>query len=96
MVNSIGLIDKGYIGNIKAPFLNTSSTTTFHLKKGDRYVQLVNGDLSDVHFKIVTKHRETSGSDGFGSTGFNIDSFDFEYSELQLRVKNQIIRLIIQ
>jgi len=70
MVNSIGLIDKGYIGNIKAPFLNTSSTTTFHLKKGDRYCQIVNGDLSDVHFKIVTKHRETSrGSDGFGSTG---------------------------
>lgn len=70
MVNSIGLIDKGYTGNIKAPFFNTSSTLTFNLKKGERYVQLVNGDLSDVHFRIVTDHRETSrGSGGFGSTG---------------------------
>lgn len=67
--NSIGLIDAGYLGNIKAPFYNTSSEP-FYIKKGQRYVQLVNSDLSPVSMKIVSEHRNTSrGSGGFGSTG---------------------------
>jgi dUTP pyrophosphatase len=69
MRNSLGLIDRGYCGNLKAPFYNTSSEP-FTLKRGERYVQLVNGDLSGVSFKLVDKHRDTTrGSGGFGSTG---------------------------
>lgn len=69
MRNSMGLIDKGYLGNIKAPFYNTSSEP-YTLQKGQRYVQLVNCDLSNISLKLVTSHRETSrGSGGFGSTG---------------------------
>lgn len=69
MRNSVGLIDKGYTGTLKAAFYNTSSET-FKVKRGERYVQLVNYDLSEVNFKIVNKVRKTSrGSGGFGSTG---------------------------
>jgi dUTP pyrophosphatase len=69
MQNSIGLIDQGYTGNLKAPFYNTSDQA-FTLKRGERYVQLVNSDLSAVHFRLVENLRNTSrGHGGFGSTG---------------------------
>lgn len=69
MKNSIGLIDAGYLGNIKAPFYNTSSEP-FKIRRGERYVQLVNSNLSPVSMKIVNEHRNTTrGIGGFGSTG---------------------------
>lgn len=69
MRNSLGLIDSEYTGNIKAPLYNTSSEP-FTLRKQQRYVQLVNPDLSPVYFKIVDKQRSTTrGVGGFGSTG---------------------------
>ena len=69
MKNSVGLIDAGYLGNIKAPLYNTSSEP-FYITRGQRYVQLVNGDLSPVNMEIVTEHRNTTrGAGGFGSTG---------------------------
>jgi dUTP pyrophosphatase len=69
MHNSIGLIDSGYLGNLKVPFHNTS-TEPFFVERGKRYVQLVNGDLSPVSFKLVEEHRDTTrGEGGFGSTG---------------------------
>lgn len=69
MRNSVGLIDRDYTGTIKAPLFNTSSES-FTLSRGDRYVQLVNGDLSSVRCKLVSEHRETMrGQGGFGSTG---------------------------
>ena len=67
--NSIGLIDRGYLGNVKAAFYNTSNQT-FVLKRGERYVQLVNGDLSPAQFQVVEQLRSTTrGEGGFGSTG---------------------------
>lgn len=68
MKNSIGLIDKGYTGSIKVPLMNTSNEE-FTIKRGERYVQLVNSDLSSVKFKLVSFLRKTSREDGgFGST----------------------------
>jgi dUTP pyrophosphatase len=67
--NSIGLIDKQYTGNIKAALINLSEEP-FHLKRGQRYFQLVNGDLSNIHFEVVEELRDTTRKDGgFGSTG---------------------------
>ena len=68
LANSIGLCDAGYTGELKAPLYNTGSTV-FHLKKGDRYVQLVAPNLQEVSFELVSQLRDTSrGSGGFGST----------------------------
>jgi dUTP pyrophosphatase len=67
--NSIGLIDAGYTGEIMAAMRNLSSEP-FLIKKGERYVQLVNSDLSSVNFELVDDLRKTTrGSGGFGSTG---------------------------
>jgi dUTP pyrophosphatase len=69
MKNSIGLIDAGYTGELKAPMYNTSSEP-FYIQRGERYVQLVNNDLSPVRFELVENVRRTSrGDGGFGSTG---------------------------
>ncbi|NBU33719.1 hypothetical protein EB118_05395 [bacterium] len=68
MQNSIGLIDAGYLGNIKMPMHNISNRP-YLIKRGERYAQLVNGDLSTVKLEIVGNHRKTSRSTrGFGST----------------------------
>lgn len=72
MRNSVGLIDSGYLGNIKAPLYNTSNEPYF-LYRGTRIVQLVNSDLSPTRIKYVTEHRKTSrGTGGFGSTGVGV------------------------
>ena len=69
MRNSIGLIDAGYLGSIKAPFYNTSDRP-FKLNRGDRYVQLVNSNLEPIKFKLVNELRKTErGEGGFESTG---------------------------
>jgi dUTP pyrophosphatase len=68
MRNSVGLIDSAYTGNLKAAFYNTSSEP-FYMTRGQRYVQLVNGDLSEARFTLTNSQRETSrGQGGFGST----------------------------
>jgi dUTP pyrophosphatase len=74
LANSIGLIDGGYLGELKAALYNTSDKS-FNLKKGERYVQLVLPNLSEVSFEVVSELRDTSrGNQGFGSTGgVNID-----------------------
>jgi dUTP pyrophosphatase len=69
MRNSVGLIDAAYTGNLKTPLWNTSSEP-FEIKRGERYMQLVNGDLSGISFTLVDELRGTSrGAGGFGSTG---------------------------
>lgn len=69
MRNSIGLIDAGYLGTLKVPLYNTSSEP-FTIIKGQRYVQLVNADLSPVNFELTDTLRTTSrNTGGFGSTG---------------------------
>lgn len=69
LANSIGLIDGGYLGELKAALYNTSNEP-FTIKKGERYVQLVVPDLTEVSFEIVSELRDTSrGKGGFGSTG---------------------------
>lgn len=69
MRNSIGLIDAAYLGHIKAPLYNTSNEP-FTIKRGQRYVQLVNSDLSPIKFTLTNVRSNSSrGTGGFGSTG---------------------------
>jgi dUTP pyrophosphatase len=69
MRNSIGLIDRDYTGTLKAPLYNTSNYP-FEIKRGQRYLQLVNADLTDARFTLVDNHRKTTRAEGgFGSTG---------------------------
>lgn len=67
LANSIGLIDSGYTGELKAAFHNTGKSP-FTLRKGDRYVQLVRSDLGPINMEVVDTIRSTSRDSGFGST----------------------------
>lgn len=49
--NSMCLINSNYIGNIKVPFTNLSSEL-YHLKRGQKLVQLVTKNFSVVKYKI--------------------------------------------
>jgi dUTP pyrophosphatase len=70
LCNSIGLIDSGYTGELKAPFYNTSSTD-YLIKKGTSLLQVVNPTLKESKLKIVRMLKDpqsTRGEGGFGST----------------------------
>ena len=73
MMNSIGLIDKDYRGNLMAKVKNITITDNEYIKKNDRLFQIVGPNFQPFKVKIVEELDETTrGSGGFGSTGTNI------------------------
>jgi dUTP pyrophosphatase len=68
LANSVGLIDAGYRGNIKAKILNVSVDNDNTLKLGS-FFQIVGPTLEPIIIKIVTELTSTSrNAGGFGST----------------------------
>lgn len=68
MANSIGIIDAGYRGEIKAKVRNFNPLNSETLSPG-RYFQIVSPDLKPIKVNIVNEITETvRGSNGFGST----------------------------
>jgi dUTP pyrophosphatase len=70
MMNSVGVIDKGYRGELIAAFWNTLGTEVT-VKKGDRLVQVVSRDMkSFTNVTLVDSLPESlRGEGGFGSSG---------------------------
>jgi len=69
-LNTPGLIDSGYRGELKVLLVNTDSDTAFEVTKGERIAQLVIQAVAAVSFKEVEELSETDrGEGGFGSTG---------------------------
>lgn len=70
LVNSPGLVDSGYRGEMAVVMINTDKREPFHIKRGDRIAQLVIQRVEDVSIVGVDELDETSrGAGGFGSTG---------------------------
>jgi dUTP pyrophosphatase len=70
LVNSPGLIDAGYRGEIAVVIINTDKVTPFHIKRGDRIAQFVLQRVEEAAVLQVDELDETSrGAGGFGSTG---------------------------
>ncbi len=68
-INSPGLIDPGYTGEIKVPLINHGKNT-YKLKEYERFAQIVLINVESVKFKIVEKLNQSERSNkGFGSTG---------------------------
>ena len=69
VVNSPGLIDSGYRGEIRVVVLNTDSSETFRIEPGDRIAQLVVLALPELRILVTD---ELPGSErahrGFGSS----------------------------
>src|SRR5215213_10866946 len=69
-VNSPGLIDAGYRGEIAVIMINTDKREPFHIKRGDRIAQLVIQKVEEATLVRVDELDETMrGAGGFGSTG---------------------------
>jgi dUTP pyrophosphatase len=70
IVNSPGLIDHGYRGEIKVILLNTDRDVEFPIARGDRIAQLLLLGVADAEL-VETAELETTerGSRGFGSSG---------------------------
>lgn len=70
IVNSPGLIDAHYRGEIKVILLNTDASEPFDIRKGDKICQLVFQRVERADILELDELDETvRGSDGFGSTG---------------------------
>ena len=70
VVNSPGLIDSGYRGEVKVVLLNTDLGEPFLVEVGDRIAQLVVVPVPAVEVLVVDELDETvRGVGGFGSSG---------------------------
>ena len=69
-VNSPGLIDAGYRGEIAVILLNTDRREPFVIRRGDRIAQLVLQKVVEATIVPVDElDATTRGDGGFGSTG---------------------------
>lgn len=69
-LNTPGLIDSGYRGELKVLLINTDPAEDFHITRGERIAQLVIQAVEHVRFVEVSELDETDrGEGGFGHTG---------------------------
>jgi len=71
-VNTPGLIDSGYRGEVMVPLINHDPEATFHVERGMRVAQLVLVRAEEVSFSEVETLEARSdgrGEGGFGSSG---------------------------
>ncbi len=70
LVNSPGLIDSHYRGEVKVIAINLDSETPIHIRRGDKIAQLVIQRVESVAIIEVAELEQTvRGERGFGSTG---------------------------
>jgi len=70
MVNSPGLIDSGYRGEVSVILINQDAKKAFRVRRGDKICQLVIQKVEKPQFQVVDSLDETErGKDGFGSSG---------------------------
>jgi dUTP pyrophosphatase len=69
-LNTPGLIDSGYRGELKVLLVNLDPDTPFEVVRGERIAQLVIQRVEHCRFvPVETLPESARGADGFGSTG---------------------------
>ncbi|MDG2428638.1 MAG: dUTP diphosphatase [Acidimicrobiales bacterium] len=70
-LNTPGLIDSGYRGELKVLLINTDPTESFEVVRGERIAQLVIQRVENCRFNLVDELPPSErGEGGFGSTGY--------------------------
>ncbi|MCE7883428.1 MAG: dUTP diphosphatase [Actinobacteria bacterium ATB1] len=70
LVNSPGLIDPGYRGEIEVLLINHDPAESFVIERGDRIAQLVMVPVGTPTFRVVAQLPDSvRGEGGFGSSG---------------------------
>jgi dUTP pyrophosphatase len=69
-LNTPGLVDAGYRGELRVLLVNTDPTEPYEVSRGDRIAQLVIQRIETCAFAVVDVLPESErGVGGFGSTG---------------------------
>ena len=69
-LNTPGLIDSGYRGELKVVLVNTDPSAPFTVERGERIAQLVVMAVERVRLvEVDSLDPSTRGDQGFGSTG---------------------------
>lgn len=70
VLNSPGLIDSNYRGDVKVILSNLNPNEAFHIEKGERIAQLVVLKVPEIQMTPVDELDDTNrGVQGFGSSG---------------------------
>jgi dUTP pyrophosphatase len=69
VVNSPGLIDAAYRGELKVVLLNTDPAADYTIHRGDRIAQLVVQRVEEVAWAVVASLDGPDRGGGFGHTG---------------------------
>ncbi|MHB1347223.1 MAG: dUTP diphosphatase, partial [Candidatus Humimicrobiaceae bacterium] len=70
LVNTPGLIDSGYRGEIQAILINFDPVENFEIKRGDKICQLVIMKVENAELIFQDELDDSDrGEGGFGSTG---------------------------
>lgn len=70
IVNSPGLIDSGYRGEVSVILINQDPNKSFKIRRGDKICQLVIQKIERAEFEVVGQLDKTErGKAGFGSSG---------------------------
>jgi len=69
MVNTPGLIDSGYRGEIKVVMINTDPAEPYRVTRGDRIAQLVVQRIETVEWTVVDELDGNDRGGGFGHSG---------------------------
>lgn len=69
LVNTPGLIDAHYRGELKAVMVNTDPRNDYHVRRGDRIAQLVIQKVEDVSWVEVAELDDNDRGGGFGHSG---------------------------
>lgn len=73
LVNTPGIIDSGYRGELKVVMINTDPVTDYQVARGDRIAQLVVQQVENVTWRVVDQLDDTltdkNRGGGFGHSG---------------------------
>ncbi|MDQ4134527.1 MAG: dUTP diphosphatase, partial [Actinomycetota bacterium] len=70
VLNTPGLVDSGYRGELRVVLVNTDPKADYQVKRGDRVAQLLIQPVEAVSFALVDALPASDrGSGGFGHTG---------------------------
>ena len=69
LVNTPGIIDSGYRGELKVVMINTDPMTDYEVKRGDRIAQLVIQRVEEVAWQVVDSLEGFDRGGGFGHSG---------------------------
>jgi dUTP pyrophosphatase len=69
LVNTPGIIDSGYRGELKVVMINTDPTSDYEVRRGDRIAQLVIQEIVSVTWRAVDRLTGDDRGGGFGHSG---------------------------